>query len=88
MTEALPHKGLIHGKPGAVEIAVLEAGDWLWVLPDSFGTPPVLPTLLLTDLAHVIRRGRKVSLAASSADAYVLARDALMLLLDDSGGRA
>ena len=36
----------------------------------------------------VVRCGRKVGLAASSRDAYVLARDALMLLLDESGGRA
>ena len=49
MTEALPHKALIHGKPGAVNVAVLEAGDRLWLLPNSFGTPPVLPVLLLTD---------------------------------------
>ena len=88
LTDPLPHKALIHGKPGAVDIAVLEAGDRLWLLPDSFGTPPVLPMLLLTDLAHLVRCGRKVGLAGSNEDAYVLARDALMLLLDDSGGRA
>ncbi|MBV9750437.1 MAG: hypothetical protein JO157_16650 [Acetobacteraceae bacterium] len=88
MTEALPHKALIHDEPGAVDVAMLEAGDRLWLLPDSFGTPPVLPVLLLTNLAHVVRRGHKVGLAASDEDAYVLARDALMLLLDDSGGRA
>ena len=88
MTEALPHKALLHDKPGAVDVAVLAAGDRLWLLPDSFGTPPVLPMLLLTELAHVVRCGRKVGLAASSENAYVLVRDALMLLLDDSGGRA
>ena len=88
MTEVLPHKGLIHGEPGEEEVATLKAGDRLWVLPDSFGTPPELPTLLLTDLAHVVRRGRKVGLAGSNEAAYVLARDALMLLLDDGGGRA
>ncbi len=66
----------------------LEAGDRLRLLPDSFGTSPVLPVLLLTDLAHVVRRGRKVGLAASNHDAYVLVRDAFMLLLDDNGGRA
>ena len=67
---------------------MLEAGDRLWLLPDSFGTPPELPMLLLTELARVVRQGRKVGLAASNEDAYVLARDALMLLLDDSGGLA
>jgi len=89
IADDLPHKALIHGEPRAVDVAVLEASDRLWLLPDSFGTPPVLPVLLLTDLAHVVRHGYKVGLAASSHDAYVLARDALMLLLlADSGGRA
>ncbi len=85
LTEPLPHKALIHGQPGAVDVAVLEAGDRLWLLPDSFGA---LPVPLLAELANVVQCGRKVGLAASSHDAYVLVRDALMLLLDDSGGRA
>lgn len=52
----------------------------------ALSTPPVLPALLLTDLAHVVRCGRKVGLAGSNHDTYVLVRDALMLLPDDSGG--
>ena len=75
-------------EPGAVEVAVLETGDRLWLLPDTFGTPPELPMPLLAELAEVVRGGRKVGLAGRDPDAYVLARDALMLLLDDSGGRA
>ena len=67
---------------------MLEAGDRLWLLPDSFGTLPELPMMLLADLATVVRRGRKVGLAGSNEAAYVLMRDALMLLLDDSGGWA
>jgi hypothetical protein len=69
-------------------VAVLVAGDRLWLLPDTFGTPPELPMLLLTDLAEIVRRGGKVAFAARTEDAYVLVRDALMLLLDESGGRA
>ena len=88
MTERLPHKALIHGTPGAVDIAVLKTGDRLWLLPDTFGTPPELPMPLLTELASIVRRGRKVGLAASDQGAYLLVRDTLMLLLDDSGGRA
>jgi hypothetical protein len=66
---------------------VLEHGDRLWLLPDSFGTPPELPIPLLLELAAVVRRGRKVGLAGRDAHTYAQARDALMLLLDDSGGR-
>ena len=75
-------------RPGAEEVAVLEHGDRLWVLPDTFGTPPELPVALLAELANVVRRGHKVGLAAGDHDAYVLARDALVLLLDGTGGRA
>ena len=88
MTGPLPHKALIHGEPAAVDVAVLEAGDRLWVLPDSFGAPPELPMALLAELATIVRCGCKLGLAARDQDAYALARDALMLLLDDSGGRA
>ena len=65
---------------------MLEAGDRFWRLPDSFGTPPELPMPLLVELAEVVRRGRKVGLVASSQETYELARDALMLPLDDSAG--
>jgi len=43
---------------------------------------------LLTILAGVVRQGHKVGLAARTEAAYVLVRDALVLLLDDSGGHA
>ena len=88
MTEGFPFKALLQDRPGAVEVAALEAGDRLWVLPDSFGAPPELPTALLAELATIVRRGCKLGLAARDYDAYALVRDALMLLLDDSGGRA
>lgn len=88
LTENLPLKALIRDRPGAVEVAVLEVGDRLWLLPDTFGAPPELPMPLLAELAEVVRGGRKVGLVGRDPDAYVLARDALMLLLDDSGGRA
>ena len=83
-----PHKALISDKPENVEVAILENDDRLWLLPDSFGEPPVLPMILLTDLANLVRAGRRVGLAAREREAYEQARDALVLLLDDSGGRA
>jgi len=88
LTESLPHKALITDKPNGREVAVLESGDRLWLLPDSFGTPPELPMALLTTLANVIRRGNSVALAARNPEVYALVRDALVLLLDDSGGYA
>jgi hypothetical protein len=88
MADDMPFKALVRDAPGDVDVAVLEAGDRLWLLPDTFGNPSELPVPLLAELAAVVRRGRKVGLAATSQDAYLLARDALMLLLDDSGGRA
>lgn len=87
LTEGLPHKALIRDRPGTKEVSVLERGDRLWVLPDTFGTPPELPMPLLAELADAVRRGRKVGLAAGDHGVYVLARDALVLLLDDTGGK-
>ena len=81
-TQALPHKVLIRDRPGAEEVAVLERGDRLWLLPDTFGAPPELPVPLLAELADVVRRGNTVGLAGSNYDAYALVRDALVLLLD------
>ena len=60
MTESLPFKALIRDTPGEEDVAVLEAGDRLWVLPDTFGTPPELPMPLLAELANIVRGGRKV----------------------------
>ena len=39
LTEDLPHKALIRSTPGEEDgqVAVLQAGDRLWLLPDSFG---------------------------------------------------
>jgi len=85
LTESLPHKALLRSRPGPEdgEVAVLEAGDRLWLLPDTFDNPPELPMPLLTTLANVVRRGGKVGLAAGNPEPY-----ALVLLLDDSGGHA
>ena len=87
-TQALPHKVLIRDRPGTEEVAVLERGDRLWLLPDTFGAPPELPVPLLAELADVVRRGNTVGLAGSNYDAYALVRDALVLLLDEAGGQA
>lgn len=43
---------------------------------------------LLAELAEVVRHGRKLGLIARDLEVYALVRDALVLLLDDSGGRA
>lgn len=88
LIDDLPHKVLIRAGSGKEAVTVLASSDRLWRLPESFGTPPELPMTLLTELAEVVRRGGKVAFAADSEDTYALVRDALMLLLDDSGGRA
>ena len=44
--------------------------------------------MVLVELAGVVRRGGKVALAATDPKAYALVRDALVLLLDGSGGHA
>lgn len=89
LAEALPHKALVRGEPGeAGEVAVLESSNRLWLLPDTLGTPPEPPVAVLAALAEAVRRGRKVALAGRDAAVYTLVRDALVLLLDDSGGHA
>ncbi|MBV8242769.1 MAG: hypothetical protein JOY75_18465 [Hyphomicrobiales bacterium] len=50
---------------------MLQKDDRLWLLPDSFGTPPVLPMLLLTELANLVRAGRKVGLAVAARNRNV-----------------
>ena len=87
-TQALPHKVLIRDRPGAEEVALLERGDRPWLLPDTFGAPPKLPVPMLAELADVVRGGNTVGLAGSNYDAYALVRDALVLLLDETGGQA
>lgn len=88
LTECLPHKALIRNKLGTEKLAMLEHGDRLWVLPDTFSVPPELLMPLLAELAEVVRRGRKVGLAGRDLGTYTLARNALVLLLDDTGGQA
>ena len=87
LSDVLPHKALLRDRPGGEEVVVMEHGDRLWLLPDSFGSPPELPIGLLTELAAVVRAGRKLGLAGHDHTTYVLARDALMLLLNDAGGQ-
>jgi hypothetical protein len=88
LTDEIPHKALIHIGARIEGIATLKEGDRFWLLPDTFGEPPVLPVLLLTDLVALARAGHRIGLAAREREAYEQARDALVLLLDDSGGRA
>ena len=88
LDDTIPHKALLRDRPGGEEVVVMEHGDRLWLLPDSFGSPPELPISLLAELATVVRAGRKLGLAGRDHTTYVLARDALMLLLNDTGGQA
>jgi len=87
LDDSLPHKALIRDRAGEERVAIFEAGDRLWLLPDSLGTPPELPMPLLAELAEVVRRGNSVALAARNPEVYALVRNTLVLLLDDSGGR-
>lgn len=67
---------------------MVEHGDRLWVLSDTFGTPSKSPGAPLGGLANVGGRGHKVGLAAGDRDAHVFARVAPGPLPDDTGGWA
>ena len=87
--EALPFKAVIHGKPprpGAG--SEMRAGDRIWVLPDSLGTPPEIPPQLLLELAAIVRDGGQVGLAARDGAEGARMRDMLVLLLSPPEGRA
>jgi hypothetical protein len=49
---------------------------------------PALPEDVLDELADALCAGRKVGLAARNEAVGALARDALLLLLDEGEGRA
>lgn len=84
----LPFKALIRDRPGTEEVAKLQAGDRLWILPDGPGSPPTLPTPLFVDLGDVVRRGRQFALVGSDTTVFASMRDALLLLLNEPGGQA
>ena len=87
--DALPFKAVIHGtppRPGAG--SEMRAGDRIWVLPDSLGTPPEIPPQLLLELASIVRGGGRVGLAARDGAEGVRMRDMLVLLLATPEGRA
>ena len=88
LTEALPFKVVLRRYGVTDEAGELRIGDRLWLLPDTLGTPPELPVAVLAELAEVVRHGRKLGLAGHNPEVYALVRDALVLLLDDSGGHA
>jgi hypothetical protein len=46
LTDDLPYKALVRAEPGAEAVAVLEAGDRFWLLPEGFGAPSELPMAL------------------------------------------
>ena len=85
----LPFKAVIHGtppRPGAG--SEMKAGDRIWVLPDSLGSPPEVPAQLLLELAGIIKRGGQVGLAARDGAEGARMRDMLVLLLSPPEGRA
>ena len=85
----LPFKAVIHGtppRPGAG--SEMKAGDRIWVLPDSLGSPPEVPAQLLLELAGIIRHGGQVGLAAQDGAEGARMRDMLVLLLSPPEGQA
>lgn len=88
MDADLPFKALIHGGPPTEDDDALALEDLLWVLPERFSTPDVLPTPLLYQLGNVIRAGGKVGLASTDQLVCDQARDMLILVLAEPEGRA
>ncbi len=87
--EALPFKAVIYGKPPTLGAgSEMRAGDRIWVLPDTFGTPPEIPAQLLIELARIIRDGGQVGLAAQDGAEGARMRDMLVLLLSPPEGQA
>jgi hypothetical protein len=87
LNDALPFKVVLRRRRVADEGGELGIGDRLWLLPDTFGTPPALPEDVLDELADALRAGRKVGIAARDEAVGALARDALLLLLSEGEGR-
>ena len=86
MDVGLPFKALVCGSPPTPNDDVLTLEDRLWVLPERFSTPDMLPTPLLYQLASLVRAGGKVGLA--SADQLVCDQARDMLMLPAPGGEA
>ena len=81
MNAGLPFKALVCGSAPTPNDDVLTLEDRLWVLPERFSTPDVLPMPLLYQLASLVRAGRKVGLASADQPVCDQARDMLMLML-------
>ena len=89
LSDDLAFKALLFDGPGPPEDTIdLGPQDRFWVLPDSLGTPPQLPWPLVTELTALIRGGRRVGLAARDPSVGAEVRDAILLLLNELGGRA
>lgn len=86
---ALPFKAIIHGRPPTQGAgSEMRVGDRIWVLPDSFGTPPEIPAQLLFELAGIVKDGGRVGLAAQDGAEGAKMRDMLVLLLSPPEGQA
>lgn len=84
--DGLPFKAVIHGSPPRPGTgSEMKKGDRIWVLPDSFGTPPEIPAQLLLELASIIRDGGQVGLAARDGAEGAKMRDMLVLLSPPEG---
>ena len=87
--EAPPFKSVLRATPVQPgEVPQLRMDDRLWVLPDSFGSPPEIPVQLLFELANVIRNGGQVGLIAWDEAEDARMRDMLVLLLLPPEGQA
>lgn len=88
LNDSLAFKVVLRHHRATDEGGQLGIGDRLWLLPDTLGTPPELPELVLDELVGVIRAGNKVGLAARDEAVGAFVRDALLLLLNEGEGQA
>ena len=58
LNQALPFKVVLRQYGVTDEAGELSVGDRLWLLPDTFGTPPALPEDVLDELADALRPRR------------------------------
>ena len=86
--DALLFKAVIHGSPPRPGAGSEKAGDRIWILPESLGSPPEVPAQLLLELATIIKEGGQVGLAARDGAEGRRMRNMLVLLLSPPEGEA
>jgi hypothetical protein len=76
--DAMPHRLVIYDTLRTADFAVLTADDWIWALPNTFGTPPDLPMQTVRRVATFIQQGGNVGLASRDMYTVVLAHGAVV----------